>query len=242
MATVSGGKITAVGKGEATIIVSTFDGSVSKKITVVISEESGYSRNHLMSDLIALKNEYFSSSSVNVKIETALGNIVSTSTLVYNKNSSGLFEELKYEIKGNIVSCLYVKEQTAYMLQETAKIKAELTGNEESILATKNSASAVLKDVTCFYNEDAFYAALEKVQEVDGQVIFRVNLNDYLGSMLKVEGVDSVIFVVTLNNDKIVIADLIYVTQGITTSTKVYYNGTSKQEIEFPSDLDTYVE
>lgn len=242
IATVNGGKITAVSKGEATIIVSTVDGSITKKITVNVSEEAGYSRNQLMSDLIILKNEYFTANSVNVKIETALGNIVTTSNLIYNKDSNGLFEELKYEIKGNVHSALYVKDGMAYMLQETAKIKSELTGNEDSILATKNSASAILKDVTCFYNEDAFYAALEKVKEENNQVVFKVNLNDYLGSMLKVDGVDSITFVVTLHNEKIIDALLVYVTQGITTSTKVYYNGTDKQTIEFPNDLDSYVE
>ena len=128
------------------------------------------------------------------------------------------------------------------MMQETAKIKYSLSTKEEELLENENSSERFLSSVTSFYNEEAFYVAIEKTKEEDNYVEFELVLNDYLGSCLNVDGVDKVTLKVTFENNSIISVELVYNIKDVTTSAKVNYRGTSKQNVEYPNDLDTYVE
>ena len=243
VANVDNGLINAFKAGKTIITVETIDGSCKKEINVTVKEEEvGYSARDLQKDLVSLKNEYITSKSVNLLLETNNNGKTSNIELIYNLDDNNLFEDLKYEVKGNITSSLYIKDHVSYMMQETAKIKYSLSTKEEELLVNENSSERFLSSVTSFYNEEAFYVAIEKAKEEDNYVEFELVLNDYLGSCLNVDGVDKVTLKVTFENNSIISVELVYNIKDVTTSAKVNYRGTSKQNVEYPNDLDTYVE
>lgn len=238
IATVDNGKITGLNVGKTVIIVSTFDNKVSEIIKVnVLEKEDGYTKNELKKDLCSVKEEYTNSSSVNLLIETDNG----TFELIYNK-SNNVYENFKYYVKGNTTTISYVKDGLFYSNIEGSKKKTSLSDKEAQDLVLQYNASIFLKEVTSFYDEDAFYAALNKKQETDDYVEFDLVLNDYLGSTLNVDGVDLLTIKVKFENNKVAFVELTYVVKDVSSSIKVQYRGITKQNIDYPNDLDSYSE
>lgn len=238
IATVDNGKITGLKVGKTVIIVSTFDNKVSEIIKVnVLEKEDGYTKTELKKDLCSVKEEYTNSSSVNLLIETDNGIF----ELIYNK-SDNVYENFKYYVKGNTTTIAYVKDGLFYSSIEGSKKKTSLSDKEAQDLVSQYNASIFLKEVTSFYDEDAFYAALNKKQETDDYVEFDLVLNDYLGSSLNVIGVDSLSIKVKFENNKVAFVELTYVVKDVSSSIKVQYRGITKQNIDYPSDLDSYSE
>lgn len=238
IATVNNGKITGLNVGKTVIIVSTFDNKVSEIIKVnVLEKEDGYTKSELKKDLCSVKEEYTNSSSVNLLIETDNG----TFELIYNK-SNNVYENFKYYVKGNTTTISYVKDGLFYSNIEGSKKKTSLSDKEAQDLVTQYNASIFLKEVTSFYDDDAFYAALNKKQEKDDYVEFDLILNDYLGSSLNVDGVDLLTIKVKFENNKVAFVELTYVVKDVSSSIKVQYRGITKQNIDYPNDLDSYSE
>lgn len=238
IATVDNGKITGLKVGKTVIIVSTFDNKVSEIIKVnVLEKEDGYTKTELKKDLCSVKEEYTNSSSVNLLIETDNGIF----ELIYNK-SDNVYENFKYYVKGNTTTIAYVKDGLFYSSIEGSKKKTSLSDKEAQDLVSQYNASIFLKEVTSFYDEDAFYAALNKKQETDDYVEFDLVLNDYLGFSLNVIGVDSLSIKVKFENNKVAFVELTYVVKDVSSSIKVQYRGITKQNIDYPSDLDSYSE
>lgn len=234
---VENGKINALKAGSAIITVSTSDGKAKKEITVIVAKvEEGYTSQDLMKGLLAIKEEYSLANSVNMFIETKEG----TCEMIYNIDG-GVYKEFKYSVIGKTSSNVYIKDGILYSNLETAKTKNTLSVSEAESIAEQYNASVFLEDVTSFYDEDAFFLALNKKQETSEFVEFELVLNDYLGS-LPVAGIDEVIIRATLENGKITSVELVYTTKGVSDSVKVYYRGTTQQTIEYPSDLDSYEE
>lgn len=238
IASVNNGKITGIKNGKTVITVSTIDNKASLTINVnVIEKEEGYTRNDLKNDLCALKDEYILSTSVNLFLETNNESF----ELIYNK-ANDTYENFKYAVNGNTKTITYVKDGIFYSEIEGSKKKSTLTSNEALNIVNQYNANLFLKDVTSFYNDEAFYVALNKKQETNDYVEFELIVNDYLGTCLNIIGVDSVLIKVNFENSKIISVELIYVTKGVSTSLKVHYRGIGKQNIEYPSDLDSYIE
>lgn len=237
IATVDNGKITGLKAGNTTITVSTKNNekSLSIKVTVVAKDE--YTTSDLKNDLLNIKSEYTSATSANMFIETNEG----TFELIYNV-SNGKYENFKYAIKSNTNTVSYVKDDVFYSEIEGSKKKSSLTESEAMSLVEQYNASNFLEDVTSFYGEDEFYVALSKKQETNDYVEFDLVLNNYYGKSLNVNGVDSVIIKVSFVNNSIATVELIFVTKGESSFVKLYYRGTELQNIDYPSDLDSYTE
>lgn len=237
IATVDNGKITGIKSGKAIITVSTIDNKITATINVKVTEENGYTRNDLKRDLNSIKNEYINSSSINLLFETNN----ESCELIYNK-SDGIYKNFKYCVKGNITTTTYVKNGVFYSEIESSKKKSELSNSEELLLVNQYNASIFLKEVTSFYEEEEFYAALNKKQETNEYVEFDLSLNDYYGKSLNVVGVDLVTIKISFVNNSINAVELIFVTKDESSFMKLYYRGTELQNIEYPSDLDSYSE
>lgn len=235
VATVDGGKIKAMKAGKATISVKTSNGKTKVDISVTVEEVAHHEIDDLATLLKNTLDKYLTSSSFNVEITTVNGGATSVMKMIYNKGTNNLYDEFYYEIKGNVTLMTYVKGDTAYMLDETVKRKTTLTQSEKEALAKEYNASEFLSKVSSFYDEAAFFDALEVVNEKE----FKLVLNKYNGKALKVDGIDSVTLKVDFSGGYITKVELIYSNGSKVT---VNYQGFDHQTITEPNDLSTYTE
>ncbi len=246
IAIVNDGIITGKSKGKTTITVQTVDGTSIQTITVTVKNvETGYTVSDLMGDLMLVKEEYLTSLSANVSISFVEESNESNNRsikLIYNKNADGSYRDLKYEIESNIVTALYIKDNTVYAQDGAAKFKYPLSSIDESILIDC-SMENILDGITDFYNEASFYDCLEKEKENNDEIVYNIILSEYEGNVLNLELVEKATLTVRFTNKKLSFVGLkyLYVT-GETKSINIEYLGTSTQEIDFPSDLNTYIE
>lgn len=237
IAIVENGKITGLKAGNATITVSTKNNEKSLTIKVTVVARDEYTTSDLKNDLLNVKSEYISATSANMFIETSEG----TLELIYNI-SNGKYENFKYAVKSNTNTISYVKDGFFYSEIEGSKKKTSLSDKEAQDLLTQYNASKFLEEVTSFYDEDEFYVALSKKQETNDYVEFDLVLNNYYGKTLNVNGVDSVTLKVSFENNNVKVVELIFITKDETSFVKLYYRGITKQDIDYPSDLDSYIE
>lgn len=233
--TVSGGLIKAMKAGSATVTVRTEDGKVKKEVKVTVVEVAHHEIDDLATALKATLDKYLESDSFNVLIEVTKDSQKTLMEMIYNKASSGLYDEFFYQIKGNITTMTYVKGDTAYMLDESVKKKATLSSGEKEALVKDYNGSEFLSKVASFYDEAAFFTALEVVNEKE----FKLILNKYEGKALNVNGIDSVTLKVEYSEGYVTKVELSY-SNGSKVS--VSYRGFGHQTITEPSDLNTYTE
>lgn len=234
VATVSSGKIKAIAAGTATITVSTEDGKVKKEIKVTVSEVVHNEIEDLKSALTKTVNTYSSSDSFNVVIETNASGAKQTMQMVYNM-ASGSYSEFFYEVKGNVTISTYVKDGVSYMNEEGTKRKATLSAGEMAELVKDYNGKEFLAKVASFYDEEAFYNALEVVSATE----FKLIPNKYNGTSLNVSNVEAITLKVTFSGEYVSKVELIYSNGNQVT---VSYNGFTTQTVPAPNDLSSYTE
>lgn len=234
VATIKDGKVKAVASGKATITVSTEDGSVKKEIAVTVNEVEHNEIEDLKRALKITLDKYLASDSFNALIETSKDGKTSTMQMIYNKKD-GLYDELFYEVKGNVTVSTYVKGDVSYMLNEGVKRKATLFNNERLALINDYNGNEFLEKVASFYDEAAFYNALEVVSATE----FKLIPNKYSGTSLNVNGIDQITLKVTFNGEYVSKVELIYSNGSKVT---VEYRGFDYQTIKAPNDLSSYTE
>lgn len=237
VATCSNGLIKGIKAGDATITVFTSDGKAKKEIKVKVNEviEEVDPVEELSLALYKIKDNYINANSFNVYIEVKSGSSTSSMEMIYNKNSSGLYDEFFYEIKGNVEIMVYIKDGISYMKEESNMKKATLSDSEAQTIVNDYNAKQFLGKVISFYDEVSFYNALEEVSVNK----FKLNLEKYEGKALNVDGISEVILNVSYSGEAISSIELVYSNGN---SVKVYYRGHQNVTVPEPSNLDKFTE
>lgn len=238
------GIVTGVNVGTVTITAKVKDvGEESVSITVI---EKDMTANEVKTLLTSVLNEYISSKNGSIKITAKDANDTLTSELVYNYDASGniisMMVKMVVNSEANSERHVYVKDGYSYNLVNNTKVKRELTQQEIANIISQYSQEEFLSEATLFYNEQAFYNALEFISRDNekGTVTFKLNLANYNGSVFNTVGADEISLVVTIANEKAVKVEVNKKVGTQTNSVTVEYRGTTPQSITYPTDLDSY--
>jgi len=233
------GLVTGVSVGTVTITCTVGELSKSIEITVIEKDMTSTEAKTLLTNTL---NAYLNSNSGSFKV--TVDDMVSE--FVYNYTDAGLIESYMAKIyiknQTNSERHVYVKEGYAYNLVNGTKTKKALTEQEIQTIFAEYSQEKFLNDATKFYNEEAFYNALEFVSRDKGLVTFKLNLSKYSGEVFETVGVNEIKLMLTLQDEKLVKVE-VEKTVGLTKNVlTVEYFGTTKQTINYPTDLDSYGE
>lgn len=231
------GIVKGIKVGEVTITV-TLEGVGEKTVTITVTERD-FTTEEFKTLLTKVASDYVNSKNGHIKVQVNDGTDTMTSETIYNYTADGSLESLMYKVVANEETHVYVKEGYSYMLANGAKLKKQLTAQDETTIKTTYGHKTFLEPVTKFYSEDKFYSALTFVKNTNGVIEFNLDVTKYDGVVFNMDGIDEVKIITTVVNNAVTKVELISKV-GTTTSTAVVeYLGTAVQTIAFP-DLTTY--
>lgn len=202
------------------------------------------------------KKEYSESASGNVYIEI-IGDVTVTTEFVYNFNGN-LIDTLKHVQKvGEDQYEAYVKDNVAYVNDKGVKTKANIFDMEQEQIVELYGFDGVTEEFFKTFDK-AFFDALKAESDKDGVVTLNFDLNKYV---LNVDGlsdeemdevierhtnitenIKSIVVKITYSNDKMTKFESTWTDKNDKVSKiNMELRGTGKQEITFPTDLDSYV-
>ena len=232
VATVTNGKIKAIGKGETSVTVSTSDGKNKKTIKVTVEEfDAEECVKKALDALYKTEAKYRFSDSVNITIETKEGSII---TVIYNKNGDAL-DELFFEEKGDMYIMVYIKDHVAYAMQDTMKLKTEVPPSEEKYIWYEYSAEVLLERATSFFYDDAIEKGLEFVSKNSDTYTFDVYQLTDQPTFAK----GDIKLIVTYDGEYLSKVEYVYKSGP---RVCISYNGFDRQTITAPSGLDEFEE
>lgn len=234
------GMVTGISVGEVTITV-TLEDVGEEKVTITVIEKAP-TPEELKTGLIEVLNTYLDSNNGSIKITANAGAGTMESETIFNYSESGAVESFMYKFKADYELHVYVKDGYYYLQANDTKEKRAFTTQEEATLKSQYAHDRFLADATAFYEEDAFYDALEFDSRGENTLVFLLNISEYKGNVLNATGASEVKIIATYNNEKVVKVE-VRTTVGETTKfVTVEYRGTGVQTINYPSDLETYGE
>ena len=242
------GYVTGVEVGTVAITATVEDvGSVNHDISVVEPDIIEYTPNQLKDLLVATKQSYSESEHGHVKIETDTGSDDIIAELIYNFNGDQI-DSLMYKLSGYEEAHVYVKEGYAYMSINEQKSKSEMTATEENLIIQSYGFDTFVETTTEFYDEVFFFEALSFVETVDNTLAYELDFSAYSGNVFNLAGKDEIKLNVTFDGDSIISVEVAIYVQNDTeeesevSKVTIYFLGTDEKAIEYPSDLDTYIE
>lgn len=197
--------------------------------------------NQLRTLLSSRLSEYSSAKNFGIKIVSNDGANELVSEVILNKTDEGNIESLMFKLSGAENSHVYVKDGFSYILKDETKSKSELTTIEQAILLNNYKFDKLVEVVSAYYRETEFYNALHYVSK-DGNVVeFALDLAAYNGNVFVTEGKDAINIKVHLEDGKPVKVETLVLVGETVKSTTLEFNGTTKQTITYPTDLDSYI-
>lgn len=232
------GVLTALKAGSVEVI-AVLKGFGEKKLTITI-EEKDLTAAELKKLLTGVLGEYSKAKGGSAKITAENEEGLMTSELVFNLAENGDVSSLMYKLVDKDEMHVFVKDGVAYLLANGAKTKSTLTAQEKIKLKDDYSFAKFAETIAKFYNEDAFYNAIEIVKNENGVVEVKLQLAKYNGNVFVTEGKDEVKVLVSINNEKVTKVE-VQTKEGTKTSKAIIeYLGTGNQNITYPTDLDSY--
>jgi len=244
VATVVDGVVTGVKVGTVEITV-TVDNVDPKTKTITVEEGVPTLVEYTPTELQALLEdkltEYSGSDNGYAKIEANDGEETLTAELIYNLSNDAI-DSLMYKLSGDETAHVYVKDGYAYMLREEVKSKSLVTETETANIINNYLFDKFVETISGFYSEAAFFSALSFDSRVENVLTYTLDLTAYAGNVFVTAGKDSITLNVYLSDEEVVKVETLIVEGANTNSTTLFFEGITAQTIEYPTDLDTYLE
>lgn len=231
------GIVKGVKVGEVTITVTLED--VGEKTVTITIIERDFTTEELKTLLTGVANDYENSKNGHVKVQVNDGTDTMTSETIYNYAADGSLQSLMYKVVTDEETHVYVKDGYSYMSSNGAKLKKQLTAQDETTIKANYGHKTFLEPVTKFYSEDKFYSALIFVKNTAGVIEFNLDVTKYDGVVFNTDSVDEVKIITTVVNNAVTKVELVSKVGSVTSTAVVEYLGTAVQTITYP-DLTAY--
>ena len=187
-------------------------------------------------------NDYSDSLNGSIKIDLVNDEEIKTIVLKYNYADKENVESLEYVVSGTVSTHIYVKNEMVYISSNDVKSQEELTSSSSDLLINKYGVKSLLVPALKFYDEEAFYNALEYVEETENGSKYTLKLANYTGDSINVVGKESVEVFVKAANGEITTLEIVSTSLDKVSKVKVEFNGLGKAEIIYPDGLENYGE
>ena len=239
VATVDNGLVKAVKAGTVTIKAVAKDGSNAEYSFEIAIVKGQMTVAELQEKLSSTLKAYLAAekASVNIKMET--GEEVLNQEYAFELKGDSSFTKLYDKLSGFSDVSIFIKDEMIYMNANDVKGKYPIDDSEISDIFDNHTISEKLGNVTSFYDEEEFYSALVFVEEVDGKVVFDLDILNYKGSKLNTLNMDSIKLSVSFNNGVVSEVEYLAVSGETQSKVTVSYLGLDFVLV-FPADLDNY--
>ncbi len=194
--------------------------------------------------IIALVNSYKESLTGSINLKLTNANDYYNITLKYNLSSKTQITAYEYKVEKEVsgiemLQYTYIKEGIVYSCVNNNLGTDSLDSDFSDYIFENCGVEVVLDSIIPFYEEDAFYNALVFSKSIDDETLeYKLNINNYKGTILDVSKKESITIEVTIVEEKIKEINLVVVSDGKQATTFVSFNGLEIPNITYPDNLN----